>query len=190
MLVMLFLASILTQTPQPKSIEITPEVASKLQAIAFQASREGDLVTLKEYFAVGRPVNDLNQRGDTLLIVAAYNGQAEAVALILKQKNVAIDAKNKMGLTALTAAAFKGEVEIAKTLIAAKANANAANESGQTSLMFAALAGRTKMVDYLLQVGADPKAKDKSGHTALSLAKGQEAKEVVKLLEEAERKKK
>lgn len=178
----LILAVGLTVGP-PKAVEITPEVAAKLQEIAFQAAREGDVTTLKEYFAAGRPVNDANKRGDTLLTVAAYNGQADAVTLILKQKGVEVDAKNKMGLTALTAASFKGEVEIAKALVAAKADVNAANDSGQTALMFAALAGRTKVVEYLLKAGADPKAKDKAGNTPLSLAKTQRADEVVKVLE-------
>ena len=177
------LVASLALTPQPKSVPLTPEVAAKLQEIAFQSARTGDLETLAEFFAAGQPVNGTNKRGDTLLTVAAYGGQAEAVALILKQKKVEIDAKNAMGLTALTAAAFKGEVEIAKALVEAKADVNAANESGQTALMFAALAGRTKVVEYLLKAGADAKATDKSGNTPLSLAKGQGAKDVVKLLE-------
>ncbi len=179
------LVVILSLSTQPKSIPLTPEVAAKLQAIAFQAARTGDLETLKEYFAAGQPVNGANKRGDTLLTVAAYSGQAEAVSLILKQKRVEVDAKNAMGLTALAAAAFKGEVAIAKALVAAKADVNAANDSGQTALMFAALAGRTTMVEYLLKAGADAKAKDTSGNTPLSLAKGQGAKDVVKLLEKS-----
>jgi len=163
-------------------IPITPDVAAKLQTIAFQAAREGDVETLTEYFRAGRPVNETNSRGDTLLTVAAYAGQAKVVAVILKQLKVAIDAKNMMGLTALTAAAFKGHLEIAQALVAAKANVNHANGSGQTALMFAALAGKADMVAYLLKSGADPKARDKSGKTALSLAQEQGAEEVVKLL--------
>ncbi|QEL20268.1 ankyrin repeat domain-containing protein [Limnoglobus roseus] len=175
----------LSTSPQPKAVVITPDVAAKLQEIAFQAAREGDLDTLREYFAAGRPVNETNKRGDTLLIVAAYNGQPKAVALILKQTKVEIDARNKMGLTALSAAAFKGEVNIAKALVEAKADVNAASESGQTALMFAALAGREKMVEYLLTAGADPKAMDKAGNTPLTLAKGQGAEGVQKLLQDA-----
>lgn len=181
----LALVAFLTVASPPQAVALTPEVAAKLQEIAFQAARDGDTETLTEYFAAGRPVNDTNKRGDTLLIVAAYNGQPKAVAVVLKQAKVQVDARNKMGLTALTAAAFKGEVEIAKALVAAKADVNAANDSGQTSLMFAALAGREKAVEYLLQAGADPKAADKDGNTPLSLATGQGADEVRKLLEGA-----
>lgn len=184
----LILVSALATAPQP--VALTPEVAAKLQAIAFQAAREGDTETLTEYFAAGRPVNEVNKRGDTLLTVAAYNGQPKAVALILKQEKVQIDARNKMGLTALTGAAFKGEVEIAKALVAAKADVNLANDSGQTALMFAALAGKEKMVEYLLTAGADPAAMDKAGNTPSSLAAGQGADKVKKLLEDAIRAKK
>ena len=168
--------------PVPKAIALTPEVAAKLQVIAFQAARDGDTATLKEYFAAAQPVNGLNARGDTLLTVAAYAGQTDAVALILKHPKCAVDTKNKMGLTALAAAAFKGHVEIAELLVKAKADVNAQNGSQQTALMFAALTGRTKMVEYLLKAGADAAVTDKSGNTALSLAKTQGADDVVKLL--------
>lgn len=168
--------------PAPKAVALTSEVAAKLQIIAFQAARDGDIATLKEYFAIGQPVNGVNARGDTLLTVAAYAGSAEAVTLILKQPKCTVDARNKMGLTALAAAAFKGYVEIAEQLIAAKADVNAANETNQTALMFAALTGRTKMVEFLLKSGADAGIADKKGNTALSLAKTQGADDVVKLL--------
>ena len=169
--------------PRPAAVALTADVAKKLQLIAFQACRDGDLETLKAFFAAGRPVNDTNARGDTLLTVAAYAGQAKAVALVLAQPKVDVDAKNGMGLTALAAAAFKGQPDIAKALLKAKANANAANGSGQTALMFAALAGKVDVAKVLLDAGADAKAADKAGNTPLSLARTQGADDVAKLLE-------
>ncbi|HEX4613211.1 MAG TPA: ankyrin repeat domain-containing protein [Urbifossiella sp.] len=171
--------------PRAKGLAVTPEVAAKLSAIAFQAAREDDRETLAAYFAAGRPVNEPNARGDTLLTVAAYNAQEGAVELILAQPKVEVDARNKMGLTALSAAAFKGHVGIAKKLVAAKADVNAVSGSGRTALMFASLAGRTEMVEYLLAAGADPRAADRAGSTALSLARGQGADAVVRRLEAA-----
>jgi hypothetical protein len=171
--------------PRAKAVAVTPEVAAKLSAIAFQAARDGDRDTLAAYFAAGRPVNEPNARGDTLLTLAAYYSQEEAVALILKQPGVAVDARNAMGLTALAAAAFKGHVGIARKLVAAKADVNAASSSGQTALMFAALTGRTAVVEYLLSAGADPRAADRAGSTALSLARSQGADAVARLLEAA-----
>ena len=179
------LSEVPPQLPPPAAIPLTPEVAAKLRDLAFQAARDGDTKTLDEYFASKQPVNEKNKRGDTLLTVAAYNGQLAAVERILAQPGVEIDARNGMGLTALTAAAFKGQVDIAKALLRAGADVNAANRIGQTSLMFASLSGKLAMVDQLLEAGANPSAKDKFGNTALSQARTQEAEEVVARLEKA-----
>ncbi|VTS07478.1 ankyrin repeat domain-containing protein [Tuwongella immobilis] len=164
-------------------IALTAETRVKLQTIAFQAAREGDVATLREYLAVKMPLNETNSRGDTLLIVAAYQGQASAVEWLLKQPGIEIDRRNRMGLTALTAATFKGEVGIAKQLLAAKADVNLANGTGQTALMFAALAGRTEMVKLLLDSGAQAGARDRLGNTPLTLAQSQGATEIVALLQ-------
>ena len=158
--------------PAPKLV-VTPEVAAKLTLLAFQAAREGDLPTLNACLANGQAVNAVNRRGDTLLTVAAYNKQADAVKLLLKRQGVAVDARNKMGLTALVAAAFQGDDGIVKQLLAAKADPNAASPTGQTALMFAALAGRADCIKTLLAAGANVAAKDKQGNTAASLAEGQ-----------------
>lgn len=181
----MFPAIVFVAVVAPAPVEVTPAVAAKLQLIAFQAARDGDLETLSAYFSAGRDVNEANARGDTLLTVAAYSKQEPAVALILRQPKVAVDARNKMGLTALSAAAFKGHVGIAKKLVAAKADVNAANGSKQTPLMFAALTGKLEVVEYLLSVGADPAASDASGNTPLKLARTQGAADVVKRLEAA-----
>jgi uncharacterized protein len=177
--------AVVVHADPPSRLTLTEDDIQKLREIAFQAAREGDTVTLTEYFKAGRPVNETNARGDTLLTVAAYAGQAKAVDVILAQPKVEIDARNRMGLTALTAAAFKGHVEIAKALVKAKADVNATNGSGQSALMFAALAGRTTMVEYLLSAGAKADAKDSAGKTPLSLAREQGATEVANLLEAA-----
>ena len=171
--------------PRPAGVVVTPEVAVKLRQIAFQAARDGDAVTLAAYLNAGRPVNEPNARGDTLLTVAAYHGQQAAVELILARPKVEVDARNGMGLTALAAAAFKGYVGISKVLVAKGADVNAANGSGQTALMFAALTGRTEMVRYLLSAGADPGAKDRAGNTPLSLAEAQGAADAAELLRAA-----
>lgn len=157
--------------------------ADKLQSAAFQAARTGDEDGLTKAFDAGYAVNTPNARGDTLLTVAAYNGQAKAVAVILKQPKVDVEAKNKMGLTAVAAAAFKGHADVIDKLVEAKADVNAANDGGQTPLMFAAQAGKEKAVEALLKAGAKKDAKDKEGNTALTLAKKAKADEVVRLLQ-------
>lgn len=159
------------------------DAAVKLQTDPFQAARTGDEAKLMEAFKAGCSVNEPNARGDTLLTVAAYNGQPKSVAVILKQPKVDVEAKNKLGLTAMAAAAFKGHADVITQLVEAKADVNAANETGQTPLMFAVQSGRVKAVEVLLKAGAKADAKDKEGNTALTLAKKQKAEEIVKVLE-------
>lgn len=183
----MFPISLLTATlavmPVPmKPITMTPEVAAKLQAIAFQAIRDDDVDTLKAYLDSGGPVNAPNPRGDTLLILAAYYGNRRAVELILARPGVNIEERNKMGLTALAGAAFRGHTEILEQLLKAKANPNAANGSGQTPLMFAALGGKSRAVEILLKAGAKPELRDRTGKDARTLAQEQGAEEVVRLL--------
>lgn len=166
------------------ALALTPaDDAAKLQTDAFQAARAGDEDKLKDAFKAGLAVNEPNARGDTLLTVAAYNGQPKSVAVILKQPKVDVEAKNKLGLTAMAAAAFKGHADIITQLVEAKADVNVANEGGQTPLMFAVQSGKVKAVAALLKAGAKADAKDKDGNTALSLAKKAKADEIVKVLE-------
>ncbi len=159
---------------------------AKLREVAFEAAREGDTKTLDEYFKAGQPADILNTRGDSLLILACYYGHDAAVKAILAQPKAPINARNKMGFTALTGASYKGYLGIVKQLAAQKADLNSANEKGQTALMFAAMFGRTEVVRYLIEQKVDVKAKDEAGKTARDLAQFQGAAEVVKLLLAAE----
>ncbi len=162
-------------------LALTP--ADDAKADAFQAARTGDADKLLDLLDAGVLVNQPNARGDTLLTVAAYNGQPKAVAVLLKQKKIDVDAKNKLGLTAVAGAAFKGHAEIITTLAEAKADVNMASDEGQTPLMFAVQAGKVEAVKVLLKAGAKKDSKDKDGNTALELAKKKGNEEVFKALE-------
>ena len=172
---------------KPAPVVLDPATVAKLREIAFEAAREGDAKTLTEYFKAGQPAEIVDNRGDSLLILAAYHGHDDAVKAILSQPKTPIDAKNKMGFTALTGASYKGYVGIVKQLAAKKADLNAANDRGQTPLMFAALFGRTEVVRYLVERKVNLSAKDDAGKTARDLAASQGNTEVVKILEAAEK---
>ncbi len=181
MVATLALTAMLALTPAP--VTLTPDVAKKLQEIAFQAAREGDVPTLREYLAAGQPLQAINPRGDTLLTVAAYARQEQAVRFLLRQPGVIVDARNRMGLTALAGAAFKGDVRICEALLQAGADVNAASRTGQTALMFAALSGKLEVVELLIRSGANVRAQDRAENTPLSLAQGQGATVVVERLQ-------
>ena len=173
------------QDTKPAPVVLDPATVAKLREITFDAAREGDVKTLEEYFKTGQPAEITNNRGDSLLILACYHGHDDAVRVILEQPKTPIDARNKMGFTALTGASYKGYVGIVKQLAAKKADLNSANEKGQTALMYAAMFGRTEVVKFLVEQKADIRARDSGGKTALDLARSQGAADAAKVLEAA-----
>lgn len=176
--------------PTPKSpplvngrgVVLDAETQAALIEIVFDAARSDDLTTVTEYLKEGFSPNVRSPRGDTLLTVAAYHDSGDVVEKLLVQPNIDVEARNRMGLTAVAAAAFKGHERPLHMLIAAGADVNSSNGMNQTVLMFASLSGRTKVVEILMASGADRDRSDKLGNTAVSVARTQGADDVVRVL--------
>jgi ankyrin repeat protein len=132
----------------------------------FQHARMGHAEELAELFGQGLPANLRNDKGDSLLMLAAYNGQPDATRVILEAGGDP-ELANDRGQTPLVGAAFKGEIEIARLLLAHGA---AVDGGGRTALMTAAMFNRVEMVDLLLAHGADPDRRDPGGQTAAEMA--------------------
>jgi len=155
---------------------------AELTEVVFDLARHGEAQGVREYLEAGYDPNAVNVRGDTLLTVAAYNGRAEVVAALLANTETRVDLRNRMGFTALTAAAMKGEVEIARVLLDAGANVEGDNAGGRTPLMFAAMFGRTDAARLLLDRGANARAFDVEGRDAARLAREQGADALADML--------
>jgi uncharacterized protein len=67
-------------------------------------------------------------------------------------------------------AAMRGEVAAVRTLIATKADVNAAQNDGATALHWAVFKGNREMAETLIRAGANPKAANREGVTPLWLA--------------------
>lgn len=103
------------------------------------------------------------------LMLATQRENADMVRLLLEYR-AEVDGGYD-GFTALFRAAENGNAKIAKTLLAAGADANKTAKGGWTPLMNAAKFDRTEMVDLLLSAGANIKAKYvRSGKTAWDYA--------------------
>jgi len=100
---------------------------------------------------------------------AAMRGDAAAVqGLIAKKADV--NAPQADGATALHWAVYKGNRELAATLLRAGANPKAANREGVTPLWLASVNGDARMIAALIEGGADPNETLALGRTPLMLA--------------------
>ena len=92
------------------------------------------------------------------------------------------NAHMKSGNTALTYAAFRGNLENVKVLINEGADVNARGELGGTPLAYAAELGHAEIVRVLLDNGADPNIRMDGGGTALTNAAMHGYVEIVRAL--------
>ncbi|MFJ3882635.1 ankyrin repeat domain-containing protein [Streptomyces sp. NPDC090077] len=108
------------------------ELAGKI----FDLARQGEAATLAAYLDAGVPANLTNDRGDTLVMLAAYHGHAEAVTVLLA-RGAEADRANDRGQTPLAGAVFKGEEAVIRALLDGGADPNAGTPSAvDTARMF------------------------------------------------------
>ncbi|MFQ6327990.1 ankyrin repeat domain-containing protein [Nocardia sp. CWNU-33] len=122
--------------------EIDPELI-QLATKVFDLARQGVVEALGGYVDAGVPVNLTNDRGDTLLMLAAYHGHQEAVAALLA-RGAEPDRANDKGQTPLAGAVFKGETEIVRALLAAGADPDAGTPSAREA---ATMFGNTELLE-------------------------------------------
>ncbi|MFE6777955.1 ankyrin repeat domain-containing protein [Streptomyces sp. NPDC057702] len=93
-----------------------PEVL-QLAAKVFDLARHGDTDTLAAYVDAGVPANLTNDRGDSLIMLAAYHGHAPTVEALLR-RGADPDRANDRGQTPLAGAVFKAEDAVVRLLVA------------------------------------------------------------------------
>ncbi|MBV0895067.1 ankyrin repeat domain-containing protein [Microbacterium sp. NC79] len=87
----------------------------------FALAREGRVSELTEMVRAGVPVDTRNARSDTMLIVAAYAQQADAVAALIAL-GADLNIENTMGQTAISCAVFRNDAAILQMLLDAGAD--------------------------------------------------------------------
>lgn len=118
----------MSEVPDPEVVEL----ASKI----FDLARQGDTEALVAYVDAGVPANLTNDRGDSLLMLAAYHGHASAVTALLA-RGAEADRANDRGQTPLAGAVFKGEDAVIRALLDGGADPEAGTPSAvDTARMF------------------------------------------------------
>lgn len=149
------------------------------------AAAPGD-AAVREYLRRGADPNTRDERtGFTPLMVAATAGNLPA-ALALLHAGADVHARGRDGATPLLMALPSGNQALATALIAAGADVNARRADGTTPLTWAARWGKTELVKTLLERGADPRIRGAEGKTAREWAAQAHHPDGVRLLAEAE----
>jgi len=143
-----------------------------MQADIFEACALGDLNTVKKAVSENpAQVNASAPDGFYPLSLAAYFGHRRIVEFLLASgADVHAAARNPQKVTALHAAASRGDVEIVRLLVEKGADVNAKQEGGFVPLHSAAANGNAPLVDLLLKHGAKADARNDKGKTPADVA--------------------
>lgn len=141
------------------------------------------LEVAKLMLKVGENPNLKDERGNTPLILASYEGNSDLVALLLEHK-ADVNSVGFQGQTPLMAASYKGNVNIVRTLLTNGANCNIQDKNGYTALMYAGKSGSLDVVKELLNAHADVNQKNTAGENALSIALSENKEQIIELLVE------
>ncbi|KAI0729030.1 ankyrin [Fomitopsis betulina] len=87
----------------------------------FDAARSGDTALLSQAIDAGLPVNLTNEKGNSLLMLAAYSGHADLTSTLLS-KGADPNRINDNGQSPLAGAVFKNELEVIGRLMTGGAN--------------------------------------------------------------------
>ncbi|MEV5085828.1 ankyrin repeat domain-containing protein, partial [Streptomyces sp. NPDC056159] len=98
----------MSEAPDPEVVELATKI--------FDLARQGRTEALVAYVDAGVPADLTNDRGDSLVMLAAYHGHAAAVRALLA-RGADADRVNDRGQTPLAGAVFKGEQEVIKALL-------------------------------------------------------------------------
>ncbi|MGW2212972.1 ankyrin repeat domain-containing protein [Streptomyces sp. NPDC001781] len=125
----------MSEAPDPQVVELATRI--------FDLARRGRTEELVAYVDAGVPVGLTNDRGDCLVMLAAYHGHADAVRALL-QRGADADRINDRGQTPLAGAVFKGETAVIRALLDSGADPAAGTPSAvDTARMF----GKTELLE-------------------------------------------
>ncbi|KAK6206795.1 hypothetical protein QIS74_13283 [Colletotrichum tabaci] len=113
--------------PSQATQQLPPE-AIALAGRMYDGARKGDIALFQQALPAGLPANMTNEKGDTLLMLAAYHGHAELVKLLI-QHGADPNRLNDRGQSPLAGAVFKKEDAVIEVLLEGGADPDYGNPS-------------------------------------------------------------
>ena len=146
-----------------------------------QEIAKGNLEAVKIFLSKGNEIDALYGKGETLLFTAINKDRTYKTAKYLLENganpNLITD-----GLTPLLYATAYQNHTVMKELISYKADVNYMNKEKQSPIVFAIKRRDAKALQLLVDNGADPNIKIKDNYSAIDLAKEENIKEILEVL--------
>lgn len=105
-----------TQSPTAEEPEATSPEAIEFATHMYNAARKGQVEIFEEALPAGLPPNLTNDKGDTVLMLAAYYGHAELVRLLIRH-GADPNRLNDRGQSPIAGAVFKKEDAVVDVLL-------------------------------------------------------------------------
>lgn len=146
---------------------VSPAVRAGAYEDFFQAIELDTPAQMQRLLSRGFDPNTPNAEGQSGLFVALRAGSLKVADVLIAHPQLAVNAENEHGETALMMAALKGHLTQGLQLLARGARVN---KDGWTPLHYAATGPSTPMVTLLLERGASIEALSPNGSTPLMMA--------------------
>lgn len=135
------------------------------------AARRGQLRMVEVLLNAGETLEQSNDRGANVMLLAAQNGHVEVMKFALRVANISVFSSASNGCTALMYAADGGHREAMEWLISEGCDVHERSPLGTTTAMFAAMGGHTDLIRWLHEdLGVNLELANKQGFTALHYA--------------------
>lgn len=130
----------MTEDNKPTDPQQTGAGLTDAERRVLDLARAGDDEPLTAQLDDGVPVELTAEDGNTLLMLAAYNGRASTVKL-LAERGADVNRVNERGQTPIAGAVFKGATDVVHVLLAAGADPQAGTPNAvETARMFQQMA--------------------------------------------------
>ncbi len=133
--------------------ELTDEELAFLHS-TFDLARQGEAAKLLALIEQGLPADLTDHKGDTLLILASYNGHNE-LARSLVERGATVDRLNDKGQSALTCAVFRQNAELTRFLLEAGADPRLGQQNALAVTEMFDLPAMRELIDGYLGNGND-----------------------------------